>query len=92
MAAKVSSLFTVSLLALVFGGGCDVGIGRTGQKLVHLFQCFDLLNIHDDVHPAIMDEASPFVQTHFMLESRHLVQAHFILEEASYVIITLDEL
>jgi len=28
-----------------------------------------LLDIHDDVHPTIMDEKS-VVQTHFMLESR----------------------
>ena len=28
-----------------------------------------------------MDEASPVVETHFMLESRHPVQTHFILEK-----------
>jgi hypothetical protein len=46
-----------------------------------LLKGLDLLNIHDDIHPAIMDEASPVVEAHFMLESRHHVQTHFILEK-----------
>jgi hypothetical protein len=57
-------------------------ISRAFKKLADLFKGLDLLDIHDDVHPAIMDEANLVVETHFMLESRLPVQTHFILKEA----------
>ena len=77
------------MIALVFGGWLDGGVNRAHKKLANLFKGLDLLNIHDDVHPAIMDEASLIVKAQFMLESRHLVQTHFILEEAITINLTL---
>ena len=50
------------LIAFVFGGWANVGFCGARQKLADLFQGLDLLNIHDDVHPAIMDEASLIVE------------------------------
>ena len=71
------------MIAFIFGGRCDNGISRAHKKMTDLFESLDLLNIHDDVHPAIIDELSLVVETHFILESRHPLQTHFILEEAN---------
>ena len=71
------------LIAFIFGGRPDSGVSGSCEKLADLFKSLDLLNIHDDVHPAIMGEARLIVKTHFILESQHPVQTHFILEEVS---------
>ena len=49
-------------LTLIFGGWYDARICCANKKLPNLLKGFDLLNIHDDVHPAIMNEASPIVE------------------------------
>jgi hypothetical protein len=41
-----------------------------------------VFDIHNNFHPFIMNVFWPFVQTHFMLETRWSLQTHFVLEEA----------
>ena len=67
-------MFNLSI-PFIFGAWCDAGVCGAAQKLADLFRAFDLLNIHDDVHPAIMDETSLVVETHFILEeAQHSLQ------------------
>ena len=49
-------------VALILRRWCDGGIHCADEKLANLFKGLDLLNIHNDVHPAIMDEASLIVE------------------------------
>ena len=49
-------------VTLIFGAGRDGGVCCADKKLTDLLKGLNLLNIHDDVHPAIMDEVSLIVE------------------------------
>jgi hypothetical protein len=71
------------LVAFGLGRGEPLEGAAAMQEIGDLLQGLKVFDIHDDFHPAIMNDFWRSVQTHFMLETRPPLQTHLILEEAS---------